>query len=113
MTDKPVLVEQVDRDAAAALADKLGAAIFLGGNDLAAILNGTWDDDEESGDVLGYLVPAFARHRQPLAARVAELEAGLRFYADRKGYDISGPSKYFPLSEDEGNVARALLGDTK
>lgn len=71
------VVTQADREAAARLAQKLGEAIFLGGNDLAAIRNGIWDNDEASGDVLAYFVPALARHRTAAeaasAATVAEL----------------------------------------
>src|SRR5688572_18073685 len=37
------------------------------------------------------------------------MREALAFYADRKGYDTSGPSKWFPLIEDEGAVARKAL----
>ena len=47
-----------------------------------------------------------------LAAHVARLEEALRFYADRSKYDNSGPSKWFPLCEDEGEIARAALSGT-
>lgn len=44
-----------------------------------------------------------------LEARNRELVEGLKFYADRSKYAHTGPSKYYPLVEDEGAVARALL----
>jgi len=45
-------------------------------------------------------------------AREAKLREALRFYADRKGYAPTGPSKHFPLADDEGNVARQTLQET-
>lgn len=53
-------VEQVDREAAATLAEQLECSLVIGGNDLAAIRNGFWDS--EPGE-LGDVVRAFARHR--------------------------------------------------
>lgn len=53
-------VIQVDRDAAADLAERLHSTMNIGGNDIAAIRNGIWDDDAND---LGPLVQAFRRHR--------------------------------------------------
>lgn len=58
--DTPIEVIQADRDAAADLAEWLQGITNIGGNDVAAIRNGIWDQD---GDDLGPLVQAFARHR--------------------------------------------------
>lgn len=55
-----VPVTQEDRDAAANLAEWLQSMTNIGGNDIAAIRNGFWDQDT---DDLGPLVQAFARHR--------------------------------------------------
>jgi hypothetical protein len=45
-------------------------------------------------------------------AENAKLRDALRFYADRKGYAPTGPSKHFPLADDEGNTARQALQET-
>jgi len=69
MTDE---VRQEDREAAAVFADDvLTRWCAIGGNDVAAIRNGIWDDDDTD---LGQIVQAFARHASPLRTRIAELE---------------------------------------
>lgn len=70
MTDKPAPAEQVDRDAAADLYLKQHEPAWEHDYAKAAAIR--------AGNFNDYYVQAFARHRQPLAARVAELEAGLR-----------------------------------
>lgn len=69
MTDE---VRQEDREAAAVFADDvLTGWCAIGGNDVAAIRNGFWDNDDTD---LGQIVQAFARHASPLRDRIAVLE---------------------------------------
>ncbi len=66
----------------------------------------------------GTLVPVWCVNPDgyEAAARIEQLEAqlvasreALAFYADRSKYQHPGSSRYFPLADDEGKVARAAL----
>lgn len=74
MTDK---VTQAARDAAADLAEEvLSGWCHIGGNDVPAIRNGFWDDDQTD---LGLLVKAFARFEEKVRTNTnAELVEALR-----------------------------------
>ena len=104
--DELLPVEQVDREAAADLAEWLQGMANIGGNDVAAIRNGFWDSDT---DDLGPLVQAFARHRitatrQPEALRcdVETNETGCLHPVEHRG-----SCGYSTRQPDEG--ARELL----
>ena len=112
MTD-PAPVEQVDREAAVDLilkrqkaAGRFSEDESVASVDPSFLLLGHHDDED--------VVQSFARHRQPLAARVAELEAGLR-KIERRSTPHSDDNDedrrrdlFLVLSQ-----VRALLGDTK
>jgi len=70
MTTKVI---QADREAAAKLADWFGTELGIDGNDLAAILNGAWDDEI---DDLGAIVTAFASHADPLRRALEKIAEG-------------------------------------
>lgn len=76
---------QQAREAAAGLADKLGFFLAIGGNDLAAIRNGIWDD---APGELGDTVRAFARFEQSIrnqceADKAAAIDAGRKDERER------------------------------
>lgn len=102
MTEK-IEVSQRARKAAAELAAKLGGAISIGGNDLAAIMNGLWDNDEESGYMIAFLVPAFARfeHETRLAGERAGMERAAEIAEDVEFYS----------ADDIAQAIRAEAGD--
>ena len=101
MTDKPALVEQVDRDC---VAEMLRVAEFWPGH-VPMIA----------------MVEIAARHRQPPAARVAELEAenarlreclaSFRFIANTT--DREPPNASVMVNVNLCRKARDLLGDAK
>ena len=113
MTDKPAPVEQADRDAAADVvySQMRGGMSWMHAKSYRAqIQDGRMDSHPT--------VQAFARHRQPLAPRIAELEAALTWYADRaancRKMTQEGDNARADLDRDGGDYARrALLGDTK
>jgi hypothetical protein len=62
---------------------------------------------ENWGDVLDQGTPL--PELEEAAAVIEALTEALQFYADRSKYQHTGPSKYYPLADDEGNVARTAL----
>ena len=108
MTDKPAPVEQADRDAAADLyLEQHQPAWEHDYAKAAAIRKGSFND---------YVVQAFARHRQPLAARVAELEAENALFKNAlieiRGYsEPNGMTRRKLKAIATDALARALLGD--
>ena len=93
MTDKPAPVEQIIQPQDVKAADDWRAK---------------WGHRTGSYTAL---VEAFAAHRQPLAARVAALEAGLR---ELLAHDFADECQECGISQsDAWQHARDLLGDTK
>jgi hypothetical protein len=92
--DELLPVTQEDREAAANLANALEKALQIGGNDIASIRNGFWDDDPTD---LGLLAQAFAAHR-PQSTAEAVVDPVLV-----KAREIATK-----VSEDAGNLETAI-----